>query len=102
MASSGLTTAALGGAGEEGRKRPSVESGAWTLGAFGEGHSAACAVCQFLRGSLAGAAAKTVVYPLDRLKVLSQESLILIAGNPPSPLISILGGRFLCSLRHLR
>lgn len=36
-----------------------------------------CALCQVLRGSLAGAAAKTLVYPLDRLKMHLQVSVIL-------------------------
>lgn len=31
-----------------------------------------CAVCQFLRGSIAGTTAKTIVYPLDRLKMRLQ------------------------------
>lgn len=31
-----------------------------------------CAFCQFLRGSIAGTTAKTIVYPLDRLKMRLQ------------------------------
>lgn len=36
-----------------------------------------CALCHVLRGSIAGTAAKTVVYPLDRLKMHLQVSVIL-------------------------
>lgn len=49
-----------------------------------------CAVCQFLRGSIAGATAKTIVYPLDRLKMRLQVS---------RPVGSTRGAW--CSLRHL-
>lgn len=37
-----------------------------------------CATCQFLRGSIAGTIAKTVVYPLDRLKMKLQVGLVQI------------------------
>ncbi|KAF8820149.1 mitochondrial carrier superfamily protein [Cardiosporidium cionae] len=35
-------------------------------------HSRACTVCTLLKGSVAGASAKFVVYPLDRLKMIYQ------------------------------
>lgn len=35
-----------------------------------------CTTCQLLRGSIAGTIAKTVVYPLDRLKMKLQVGLL--------------------------